>query len=199
MCAWDAKAYRLKNRVMLRRKAKAYAIANKDSIAAYQKSYKQRPLSKQKRSAWMQAQRNAVTPFYLSHSFRCRVTKILKYRSSRDIGLSRTKALAFIDFEALKLKLEGQWLSGWTWRNWGVEWHIDHIWPCRIFDLTNPVHIQACFGIDNMRAISAKDNLAKCGYIPNDVVFPYMITPILKRGERLSFGSTYYINKAINE
>jgi len=196
--AYDAE-YREKNREILRQKAKAYASSHKESIAIYQKGYKQRPESKSNRAAWMQKQKELVSPSYLSHVFRARVTKILKYRSSKDIGFSRTKELAFIDFEQLKIKLESEFCEGWSWSNWGKVWHIDHIWPCRIFDLTNPVHIKACFSIENMRALSAKENLYKFDSIPVDIPFPFMIQPVLRYGELLSYGQTFQQKVCINE
>lgn len=195
----DAREYRLRNLDSVREKAKAYAIKNKERIAEYQKEYKKRPESKLARARWMKSRRDIGASGYLSHSFRCRITKILNYRRSKDVGFSRTKSLSFIDFSALKTKLESEFRDGWSWENWGSVWHIDHFWPCRIFDLTNPIHIQACFSLGNMRAISAKDNLFKSDSIPIDIPFPFMIEPVLKKGEYLSFGNTLTTQSAINE
>jgi hypothetical protein len=53
--------------------------------------------------------------------------------------------------------IEQQWQPGMTWDNWGV-WHIDHIRPCKSFDLTDPVQVKQCFRYTNTRPLWATQN-----------------------------------------
>ena len=53
--------------------------------------------------------------------------------------------------------IEQQWQPGMAWDNWGV-WHIDHIRPCKSFDLTDPVQVKKCFRYTNTRPLWATQN-----------------------------------------
>lgn len=64
------------------------------------------------------------------------------------------------DWATFKAHMEGQFLRGMTWRNYG-KWHIDHIVPCSTFDLTKPDQVERCFHYSNLRPLWAKDNLTK--------------------------------------
>ncbi len=47
--------------------------------------------------------------------------------------------------EFLKAYIEAKFAAGMSWENWGVIWQIDHIRPCRSFDLTvRAQYLQAC-------------------------------------------------------
>jgi len=43
----------------------------------------------------------------------------------------------------------------------GQEYHIDHIKPCSMFDLSKPEEQEKCFHYTNMQILSAEDNLKK--------------------------------------
>lgn len=65
---------------------------------------------------------------------------------------------SMLDF---RIYLESKWEPGMTWENYGSDWHIDHIMPCAIFDLTKLEHQKRCFHFSNMQPLWAKDNLEK--------------------------------------
>ena len=56
--------------------------------------------------------------------------------------------------------LRNQYKPGMTDENYG-EWHIDHIKPCALFDLTDPDQRRACFHFSNLQPLWAAENLAK--------------------------------------
>lgn len=60
----------------------------------------------------------------------------------------------------LRQHLETKFAEGMTWENYG-SWHIDHIKPCAIFDLTDPKQQKACFNYTNLQPLWAKDNISK--------------------------------------
>jgi hypothetical protein len=47
-----------------------------------------------------------------------------------------------------------------TWDNYG-SWHIDHIKPCSLFDLSKVSEQLECFHYLNLQPLWAKDNLQK--------------------------------------
>lgn len=64
--------------------------------------------------------------------------------------------------EQLRAHIERQFTRGMGWSNKG-EWHIDHIVPVSSFTITSiesPDFI-ACFGLQNLRPVWAKENLRK--------------------------------------
>ena len=63
--------------------------------------------------------------------------------------------------------LEAQFKPQMTWANYG-EWHIDHIAPCKSFDLSNQEQVNACFHYSNLQPLWAAENIAKgaiCNFI----------------------------------
>jgi len=72
-----------------------------------------------------------------------------------------------------KRHIEALWLPGMTWDNYGkLVWHIDHIKPCKSFDLTDQAQQKLCFHYTNTRPLWAKDNLSKGAEFLNDVILP---------------------------
>lgn len=71
---------------------------------------------------------------------------------------------------------KSQELLGCTWAEYAEhlgktdstqEMHIDHIWPIRCYDLTDPKEQKRCFNYKNTRYISATENLQKSGNVPS--------------------------------
>jgi hypothetical protein len=74
----------------------------------------------------------------------------------------RIMELMGCDHQTLKAHLEKQFQSGMTWENYGRHgWHIDHIKPCRSFDLTIPEEQCKCFHYTNLQPLWALDNHRK--------------------------------------
>ena len=62
----------------------------------------------------------------------------------------------------LKQYLENQFKPGMTWQNHTVTgWHIDHIMPCSIFDLSKPEKQKACFHYTNLQPLWYYENIRK--------------------------------------
>jgi hypothetical protein len=63
--------------------------------------------------------------------------------------------------------LESQFKPEMTWGNYGT-WHIDHIIPCKSFDLSNQEQANTCFHYSNLQPLWAAENIAKgasCNFI----------------------------------
>jgi len=62
----------------------------------------------------------------------------------------------------LKRHLEGQFIDGMTWDNYG-EWHIDHIIPIAAHNFTKPFHtdFKRAWSLENLQPMWAEDNLKK--------------------------------------
>lgn len=76
-----------------------------------------------------------------------------------------TKGNQKLDFtgcstEFLKQHIENQFKPGMTWENHGL-WHLDHIVPCTLFNLTNDWEAKSCFKWENLQPLWAAENLSK--------------------------------------
>lgn len=55
--------------------------------------------------------------------------------------------------------IESRFCDGMSWSNYGVDgWHLDHIIPCKKFDLSKEEQCYVCFNWRNIRPLWGKDN-----------------------------------------
>jgi hypothetical protein len=71
---------------------------------------------------------------------------------------SRTREIIGCDWEQLSAHIEGQFLDGMTWDNYG-EWHIDHIVP--LASASTAQEMEALCHYRNLRPLWAGDNIRK--------------------------------------
>lgn len=64
-----------------------------------------------------------------------------------------------LDF--LKDHLRARYKPGMTDGNYGKEWHLDHIKPCSLFDLTDKVQFKECWHYSNLQPLWAHESIAK--------------------------------------
>lgn len=75
---------------------------------------------------------------------------------------AKTFELIGCSAEDFKTHIEGLWLEGMSWDNYGPSgWHVDHIKECHTFDLSDPHQQRECFHFSNQRPLWAKDNLRR--------------------------------------
>jgi hypothetical protein len=80
----------------------------------------------------------------------------------RGVKSYSTIQLLGCSIERLKIHLEKQFKEGMTWKNYGLKgWVIDHIRPCALFDLTDPIQQFKCFNYTNLQPLWYKENLIK--------------------------------------
>lgn len=102
--------------------------------------------------------------YVMVNRLRSRVSQMLSGKKDRKtlemLGCSVAQFIAYI---------EAKFLPGMTWENRN-EWHLDHIRPCKSFDLTNPLDRDICFHYTNYQPLWAIDNLRKHARL--DYVYP---------------------------
>jgi hypothetical protein len=78
-------------------------------------------------------------------------------------GIKRDKGLFSrlnYSLESLIAHLESKFTDGMSWENYG-KWHVDHIKPCALFDMTKPEDFQQCWSLSNLQPLWALDNYKK--------------------------------------
>lgn len=91
-------------------------------------------------------------------NMRCRIYAALVGR----LKASNTfKLLGCSDRAEYKTILEQRFLPGMTWANYGKVWHVDHVVPCRRFDMLDAFERQVCFHHSNLQPLWRADNMSK--------------------------------------
>jgi len=105
--------------------------------------------------------RSKEDPEYaLRRRLRSRILEAL--RDQKAIKGESTLKLLGCTLAELRAHLEKQFKPGMTWENRGYRgWHVDHIKPCALFDLTKLVEQRACFHYTNLQPMWRKDNQLK--------------------------------------
>ena len=101
--------------------------------------------------------------FKLKHKLRGALRKALNGKKKTNPTLKYLGC----DINFLKGYLEAKFRDGMTWENHGLIWHIDHILPCRSFDLSKEKDIEKCFHYTNLQPLLASENLTKLDKLPN--------------------------------
>ncbi len=178
----NCKQYRASHKKEEREYNKKYRDSHKEETAIYVKKYrneykgkikKQRKIHRQThrkeineyKKEYEKRKRAKDLNYYILCNLRTRLNCVLK-RNSKSASTTKLLGCAVVQ---LKVYLENQFLPGMTWKNHGngwkgkKEWHIDHIKPCALFDLSKPSEQRKCFHYTNLQPLWAVDNIKK-GY-----------------------------------
>ena len=124
------------------------------------KKYKDSLSPEEKRKRWkiQNNKRCSTINGRLRNNLRSRIHKAL----TCEVKSKRTMELLGCSIEHLRKHLESQFKPGMDWDNYSLSgWHIDHIKPCNLFDLTNIEEQKQCFNYKNLQPLWAEDNLKK--------------------------------------
>lgn len=148
LSASRCKSWRLRNPEKNREARNRWAKANPDRVRESARKSKKKSRTN-----------NLV--YALKCRLRCRFNMALRKRAKAKKSKSVIK-LAGCTIHELQAHLSSQFQSGMTWGNHGTHgWHIDHIKPCRDFDLTDPEQQAACFHFSNLRPLWAWENVRR--------------------------------------
>lgn len=125
----------------------AWYAANRERLREYHLRYQRE---------WWRRKRFLQHPTYLAQKLRCSVRAAL---------LKGFAGAAVWDLVGCPLKecrehLEAQFTEGMSWAA-PKTFHIDHIKPCALFDLTDPDQLRACFHFSNLQPLTPSANLTK--------------------------------------
>lgn len=99
--------------------------------------------------------------YRLKTYLRTRVYNAIKRLLKSGSKSAPTAELIGCSMPLLKAHIESKFRPGMTWENYGPVWHMDHIKPCALFDLTKPKQQSECFSWKNLQPLFAQENRIK--------------------------------------
>jgi hypothetical protein len=154
--AKDRRQWYLNNQEQVKAKSKQYYQENKEYISQREKQYKQR--NKQKINQYYHDRYHSDLQYKLSSLLRRRLEKVINGKQKtgsavHDLGCTLSELIPYI---------EQQFTEGMSWDNWSIDgWHLDHIKPLSLFDLTDPEQYKQAAHYTNLQPLWAHDNLSK--------------------------------------
>jgi hypothetical protein len=126
--------------------------------------------------AYMRRRRQYDPLFRITQAIKCRIRAVIKSKSL--IRADRYNRLIGCTPNQLRDHLEAQFRPGMTWENYG-KWEVDHIRPCRSFNLAIIQEQRDCFHFSNLQPLWLQENRSKSGKWTGD-------TSTKPRGYRLT-------------
>lgn len=172
--------YRAANRERLCAQARALRAKNPEKHVAMQRDWCAKNKEKRRQYRAKARAKNPVNPEarrayendYRKRRFATDANYKLRFNLRRRLNLALRRQLASktgrsldllgCSLESFKLYLESKFEVGMSWENYGATgWHIDHIIPLALFDLTKREHQLRAFHFSNLQPLFARDNLLK--------------------------------------
>lgn len=172
--------YRDKNEIHLRAKSKNYRYEHKEQIRkskkrnyeAYKKTiyeYNKKNVEKirERRRNYQKKRRLEDNNYRISCNLRSRLGKLMRGEKQgsavQDLGCNLDE---FIEYLESKFYLHPKTGEQMGWDNYGqFGWHIDHIVPLCLFDLTRRDHVIFACHYSNLQPMWAYENLSKNGKV----------------------------------
>lgn len=145
---------------------KKYYDSNKQLVIDNYQKYKKKNPEKVKESQrkwrknnpnYKKNKRKSDLNYRVKENLRTRVHHAVKGISKKSDYTMNLIGCSIIE---LKKYLESQFIDNMSWDNYG-KWHIDHIKPCSLFDMTDKEQQKECFNYKNLQPLWAEDNLKK--------------------------------------
>lgn len=103
-----------------------------------------------------------------------RLTKLMRHRLRMAIKNNWNRASAIQDLgcslEEFKAYIEARWEPGMTWENHGKTWHIDHVRPLGLFDLTIQEQLLQAVHFTNLQPLSTEAHKIKSAQDRRDIL-----------------------------
>ena len=152
----DISQFLTENKEKIKEHRRKYRQENSEKVKERVKKYRRE--NPEKIRAYLNKRYKNDENFRMIAILRARLRKSLNSQSSKKS--KRTLELVGCSIRDIRQHLENQFKDGMSWENQG-EWHIDHIKPCSLFDLTDPEQQKECFNYKNLQPLWAIDNIKK--------------------------------------
>jgi len=148
---------------------KRWVNKNKEKVQRFRLDYRKRPKYKAYQKKYRtehRKERAAYQSKLEKENISYRIASRLRHRLYTALKANKTSKsysvmyLLGCDMNIFKEYLSDKFKEGMSWENYGA-WHIDHIKPCALFDLTDIQEQKKCFHYSNLQPLWAEENLHK--------------------------------------
>jgi hypothetical protein len=164
--------YYVGNCETIKAKARIKHSENKDQDAArskrYYESHREEILLKAKNyEAQNRDKINSRRSQQYHNDINFKLGKNLRRRMLEAVNGNQNVSLSILgcNLSFFKRWIEFQFNETFSWDNYGQTWHIDHVKPCKSFNLKNEAERLSCFNWRNLRPVSKAENLSKAAKI----------------------------------
>ena len=159
------KKWRLENPEKVKECMKEWLIRNKDHKASKDREYRLANYERYKENhrEWRSKQYARLREEAGEEFSKIQLKNNIGRRIREILGQKKSERCAYYvgcSLEDLRAHLESTFADGMSWDNYG-QWHIDHVFPCASFDITDETERKACFHYTNLQALWASDNIRK--------------------------------------
>jgi len=132
------KQYYEENKEQILIQRKLWCENNKEHLSEYQKRYREEHKGRlnEQQKQYLKNRYSADLEFKLKGNIRGRIYKALRSQLNNGQKSACTQELLGISMDKYIRWIEFQLKDGWTWDNWGSDFHIDHVYPLAKHDLS---------------------------------------------------------------
>ena len=135
--------------------------SNKERFLGICKKYRDKEEKKELKNAYRRKQYAENIKVKLLQLYRTRVRSCIKSKYCPKNTAFDYVTLLGCEWETLVQWLEFNMKPGMTWDNYGPYWHVDHVYPCSLFNFSNDSDRVRCFNWTNLTPLEGNENIKK--------------------------------------
>ena len=156
-----------------KKKTYAWREKNKERFLGICKTYRDTQGAKNVKNAYWRNRYATNIKDRLLQLYRTRIRELVKKPYfPKKTSFNYTEFLG-CDWDALITWLEFNMDENMSWDNYGSYWHIDHVYPCSLFDFSQEVDRRKCFNWTNLTPLEAIENIKKSNKLDTQLILHY--------------------------
>jgi len=180
------KKYKKQNKEHVSEYNKDYKTEHKEQVKVYNHNYniKNRDQIQKRQTEQHRERKDIDINFKLGNEFRSKLREFIKMKR-------KTFVLAGCDCDFFRNWIEFNFTCDMHWENHGIVWHLDHVIPVSVFDLSDENSRKICFNWKNTRPLLVHQNLAQ-KYSYFDILIHELKTYFYNKNNRNKFHNLNY-------
>lgn len=156
-----------------KKKLYAWRESNKERFLEICKTYRDKREKKDMKNAYWRKRYADNIKDRLLQLYRSRIRLLIKKpHFPKNTPFDYNKFLG-CEWDTLITWLEFNMKDGMTWENYGSYWHIDHVYPCSLFDFSKEAERSKCFNWTNLTPLEAIENIKKSNKLDTKLIQQY--------------------------
>jgi hypothetical protein len=156
-----------------KKKTYAWREKNKERFLAICKTYRDTQEAKGIRNAYLRKRYADNIKDRLLQLYRTRIRDLVKKPYFPKKTSFNYNEFLGCEWEFLIAWLEFNMTEEMSWENYGTYWHIDHVYPCSLFDFSNEEDRRKCFNWTNLTPLEAIENIKKSNKLDTQIIQHY--------------------------